>query len=277
MTDCGLTNLAVCLPEKFLEYIVGIINAPLQPMLNLVKGLLTEPVNISVFYSFWAIIIYIVSIFYGLFFMFAGFNFMISGYNASKRENAKMWMRNVILMVIFVQGSFFIYELVIELGALLTTGVIGMINPNFFLVTVDNFTSLGMQVVLLLPYLMVLILTTILLGLRYLMVCIGVVLLPIAIFLYFIPPLQSYGKMAINVLLVAIFITFLDSIVLFGASALMNLAIFQNFKIVLAIVGFLSINLLMIFLIAFALLKAAFSVINSDTGRDVAKVAKYLV
>mgnify|MGYP001595779206 FL=1 len=87
--DCGLTNLATCIPQKFFEFILTIINAPLQPFLPLTKNLLSAPVNIEVFISLWAIIIYILSIFYGLFLIFAGFNFMISGYSAEKRERAK--------------------------------------------------------------------------------------------------------------------------------------------------------------------------------------------
>ena len=101
MTECGLTDLAICLPQKFFEFLLSILNAPLQPLLDLTKNLLTEPVNISLFYSLWAVIIYVISLFYGLFMLFAGFNFLISGYEASKRENAKMWFRNVILMIIF--------------------------------------------------------------------------------------------------------------------------------------------------------------------------------
>lgn len=89
MSECGLTNLASCLPERFFEYIVYIINAPIQALLNLFKQLLTQPANIEMFYSVWAIIVYMISLFYGLFFLYAGFQFMISGYDAAKRENAK--------------------------------------------------------------------------------------------------------------------------------------------------------------------------------------------
>ena len=72
---CGLANLATCIPQKFFEFLHGLINAPLQPFLSLTKNLLSEPVNIQVFISLWAIIVYILSIFYGLFLILAGFNF----------------------------------------------------------------------------------------------------------------------------------------------------------------------------------------------------------
>lgn len=277
MSECGLTNLAVCLPEKFMEFISSMISAPLQPLLSITKSLLTEAVNINIFHSLWAIIIYILSLFYGLFFLFAGFNFMISGYDAAKRERAKEWFRNIVLMVLLVQSSFMLYDLMIELSSLLTSGVIDLIDQNFFLLVVDNLTGLGLQLTFLLTYLVILMLTIIFLGLRYLLVAVGVVLFPLAIFFYFIPPLQSYGKVIINVLLVVIFVPFFDAIILFGASALANVGAFSTFKVLLAIIAFLSIDLLMLFLVVFALLKAVFGALNSEIGSNVKSAVKYLV
>src|SRR3989344_3087959 len=276
MTECGLTNLAVCLPEKFFEFIVSLLNAPIQPLLNFTQSLLTEPVNINTFQPLWAIIISMISLFYGLFFLFAGFNLMVSGYDSAKRENAKTWLRNVVLMILCVQASFIIYDLLIEFSGLLTQGVLNLIDPKFFLLTVDNVVNFGLQIALLVPYIVVLLLTILLLGLRYLFVMVGVVLFPLGIFLYFIPPTQSYGKLILNLLLVTIFVPFFDGIILFGASALLGIAIFANFKIVVAIVAFLSVSLLMVLLIIFAILKAAISVMNSDIGRGIKQIGKYL-
>ena len=109
MPQCGLSNLATCLPEKFFDYILTIVNAPLQHLLNAVNSLMTEPVNIHMLQSFWVIIIYTISMLYGLFLLFAGVNFLISGHDAIKRERAKDWLKNIILMIIFVQASFFIF------------------------------------------------------------------------------------------------------------------------------------------------------------------------
>ena len=129
---CGLTNLAICIPQKLYEYTLTIINAPLQHFLDLNKKLLAEPVNIEISISLWAIIIYIISIFYGLFLILAGFNFIISGYSASKRERAKAWLKNIVLMIFFVQASYYIYALLIELSASMTAGIFNLIAPEFF-------------------------------------------------------------------------------------------------------------------------------------------------
>lgn len=276
LVECGLTNLATCLPEKFFEFLVSLLNAPIQPLLSFAQTLMTEPANVNTFQSLWAVVVYVISLFYGLFLLFAGFNLMISGYDSAKREKAKYWLRNIILMILFVQASFLIYDLIIELSSLLTAGVINIIDPNFFLMTVDSGLNFGLQLSLLIPYICVLILTIILLGLRYLFAVVGVALFPFAIFFYFIPPLRSYGKLILNFLMVIIFVPFFSAVILFGASALLQIPIFNNFKIVLTIIAFVSVDLMMILLIIFAIIKAAFSVLNSDVGRGVKKAVKYL-
>ncbi len=271
---CGITNLASCISQKLYEYTLTIINAPLQPFLTLTKHFLTEPVIIDNFISLWAIIIYIISLFYGLFIIFAGFNLIVSGYSAERREKAKLWLKNVLLMIFFVQSSFYIYSALIELSSSMTAGVINLIDPNFFLLTVDNVVNIGLQLILAIPYLLTLLLTIILLSLRYLLVAVGVTLFPFGLFLYFIPPLKSYGKLIINILLIIIFLPFIHSLILLTASKLLEIPAYQNYKIVLMVSSFTLINISMIFLIFFAIVKSAFAVINSDVGRAVTKIVK---
>lgn len=277
MTECGLTNLATCLPQMFFEFIVNMLNLAVEPLVNLNHLLLTEAVNINIFHSFWAIIIYMISIFYGLFFMFAGFNLMTSGYNVAKRERAKEWLWNVVMMVIFVQASFLIYDLVIEMSSLMTMGIMDMITPDFFLLTADSIVNFGLQLILLIPYIAVLLVTALFLALRYFVVAVGVVILPIGIFMYFIPPLRSYGKLIFNILGGAIFLPFFNAILLFGAAALLDIPLFDNFKIVLVTAAYIAIEILMVIMGIFAVVKSAFSVANSDVGKAVKTAGKYLV
>src|SRR3989344_1385262 len=81
--DCSLANLGVCLPEAIFNFFLGILNAPLEFLLNLVNNLLTEPVNIDTFRYLWIVIVYIITIFYSLMFIYSGYNFLISGYDVA--------------------------------------------------------------------------------------------------------------------------------------------------------------------------------------------------
>jgi hypothetical protein len=272
--DCGLLNLATCIPQKFFDFIIGILNAPIQPLLDATKSLLTEPVNLSAFGSIWAIIIYILSMFYGLLLLYAGLNFMISGYDVAKREKAKMWFRNILIMIVLVQMSYFIYATFIDISSLMTSGIVNMIDQKFFLLTADNVVNIGLEIFFGLMYVITLLFTVLFLTLRYVIIAIGVVMIPIGIFLYFIPPLNSYGKLIVNFLGICIFVTFFDSLILLAGAKIIELPIFDNIKILVMITCFSIANFLMFYLMLFSALKSAFKT-GEGIATTVASVAKY--
>lgn len=277
MSECGITNLGACLPEKFYEYTLKIINAPLKPLLDLTKNLLTEPVNVEIFKHFWIIMVYLISIFYSLYFLIAGFNFLIAGFDVGRKERAKQWLKNTLLMIFFVQCSYFLYTAILEVSSLLSAGVINMIDPEFFLITIDSMLNISLELAFGIFYAIALLITDILLGLRYIIVSAGVVFFPIGLFLYFTLPLRTYGKLIINVLMIAIFLPFIQSLMLLCSSMLLEIPIFKDFKILIMIAAFTLLDLTMLFLILFAIIKSAFAVLNSDVGRGVKTAAKYLV
>ena len=74
--ECGILNIGECLEDLFIdaiagvpnllfEFLIDVLNAPVVILLDIIKSLLTEPVKISVFAEPWAIIIYMLSFFYG--------------------------------------------------------------------------------------------------------------------------------------------------------------------------------------------------------------------
>lgn len=257
MPSCGLVNLGACLPEAFFRFLIEIINAPLQPFLQLTLNLLSEPINLGLFFHLWVIVIYCLSMFYALLLLGSGFNFMIAGYDSEKREKAKMWFRNTLIMIVLVQASFFIYQLALDLSAAVTSGTLSLINPDFFLIGVDGITDLGMALFFGVFYLITLLLTALVLTIRYAVVAIGVVLLPLGIFFYFIQPLKAYGSLILNVLGVAVFVTFFDALLLAGFSRLIEVSIFSEIRIIILIAAFLLVSVLMLFLMLFSVVKAS--------------------
>lgn len=257
MAECGLLNLASCLPQKFFEYIEGFLNAPLQPLLDMVKGLLTAQVNLQIFASFWAIIIYMLSMFYAFLIMYSGIVFLTSGHDVAKRENAKEWLKNTLIMIILVQASFFIYELTVEIASILTSTTLSLIAPDYFILKLDSISNIALTMILYLFFIIILLISSLFLVIRYALVAIGVVLFPISIFCYFIQPLRSYGVLILNFLGVSVFITFIDAIFLSGFSQLVKEPVFANMQILVMISSFTLINALMVFLLAFVIVKAA--------------------
>ncbi len=210
--------------------------------------------------------------FYALLFIYSGFSFVVSGHDPIKREHAKTWLRNVVIMIILIQASFFIYQLAIELSASLTSATLGLIDKSFYTLGANGIKDLGLSLVFSILYLTTLIITAFILILRYALVAIGVVLFPLAIFFYFIAPLRQYGSLIINILGISIFVTFLDAILLAGFSKLADLAVFGDMKILVLISAFSLINIATCFLMFFSIVKSAISV-GGKIATLIAKVA----
>jgi hypothetical protein len=270
--SCGLTNLASCLPEKLYEFFLSVINAPLQPLLYVIKSMLENPPSINIFYSMWAIIVYCISLFYGILFIYSGFQFIFSGMNPIKRHMAKEWLKNTVVMITLIQASFYLYGLIVELGSIMSSAVLSMIDPHFFLVTADGIINIGLEFLFYWFYGLTLFFTALFLVLRYMVVAIGVIFAPIGIFCWFIPPLKSYGKLILNFLGFHIFIIFIDAIIILASSMLIDLPVFSNIKILVMISCFSFVNILFLILAWHSISKSAVA----DGGEKVAEAVKYI-
>ncbi|MBS3087277.1 hypothetical protein J4226_01670 [Candidatus Pacearchaeota archaeon] len=257
MATCGITNLGSCLVENLFEFLLYILNLPIKALLILINNLMIEPVNIELFASTWAIIIYILSLFYGIIILITGFRFMLSGNSPEQREKAKRELMNNILMIVFVQASFFLYKIILEIISSISTVIFNLIPQTFFLITIDNLNNIGLELILVIPYLAVLVTTLIFLTLRYICVGIGVVLFAIGIFFYFIGPLKQYGKLIINYLAVLATLPILYSIIFLASSKFLELPIFSGMKIIVMIGAFALVDITTIFLVLFVIIKAA--------------------
>ena len=271
--ECGLTNLASCIPEKMYDFFIDLLNAPLQPLLSLVRSLMENPPSIELFYGVWAIMVYCVSLFYGFLFMYSGFQLLFSGHNVIRREMAKEWLKNTVIMITLIQASFYLYGLILELGAMLTSSVLSMVNEHFFMITADNIVNIGLEFLFVTFYVIILFLTALLLLIRYLIVSFGIIAVPFGIFCYFIPPLKSYGKMIINILGSFIFITFIDAIIILGCSMLIDIPMFENVKILVMISCYSIINVVFIILTIKAIFKSVFP---GNHGDNIAQAVKYI-
>lgn len=154
----------------------------------------------------------------------------------------------------------------------MTSAVLTLVDEQFFLLTIDNMTNVGLEFLFLSSYVFVLLITLLFLGIRYMVVAFGVIFIPIGIFCYFIPPLKSYGKFILNLLGLNIFITFLASIVILASSLLLEIEIFENIKILVMINCFLIIIWMFILLTKHVISKSS----AGDGADKLAQAAKYI-
>jgi hypothetical protein len=270
--DCGLTNLASCIPQAIFDFIINILNSALQPLLTLLQNLLSNSPDISLFGSIWAIIIYCLSIFYSFLIMYAGLQLLFSGHNVIKREMAKEWLKNTIIMIVLIQASFYLYELILNISAIMTSGILSLADPTFFQLTADNIVNIGLQFIFTAIYVFVLVITIIYLAIRYLVVCIGIIFFPIGLFCYFVPPIKSYGKLILHLLGILIFVTVLDAIVILACAKLIDIQLFQNFKILVMITSLLIIDIITIILIKHIITKTGIE----DNTTAISEAIKYI-
>jgi len=274
--ECGITNLAECIPQKMYEYLLVIINAPLLPMLIAIQSLLTTDVSIELFHHLWAVIRYILSFFYIFFFLYSGYIFLLSNANPIKRAQAKDMLKNTFLMIILINGSYYIYDLVLALSSSVNMSLISMIDPHFFMLTADNLANIGLQLIFAFTYAMALFGTMLMLTFRYMVVSLGVVLFPLGLFCFFTPPLKSYGKLILNILGIFIFVTTLHLLIILTGSILLDVAVFENFKILVMIVCFSFINYSLWLAIKFAIKSSTNHSVKEDLGQAL-KYAALLV
>jgi len=259
---CKISNIGECVAEALFEFFLDILNLASRPFLDQIKRFLIEPVSIIVFADIWAIIVYILSLFYGLLIVWIGLKFIISGEYPEEREKAKSGLKNIIIMMILIQASYHLYDLILSISSALTNVIFDMIPRSFFRLTLESSSNFGFDLIFGLIYILHLNITLVILLLRYIFVSAGVVLFALGIFFYFIPPLNKYGRLALNSLGVLVFLPFFYSIILLIGSRLVELKSFRNFK-TLIMVG--TLNLIIIFtffILLFVIIKAATKVRN---------------
>jgi hypothetical protein len=257
--------------EKIVEFMFAIVEGATKPFLSLTEKLLKSEVSITPFQSLWRSLAYAVSLFYGLILLYAGLQFITSGNDPAKRTNAKTWLKNVVVMIVLVQASYYLYQLMMQLSAALTTAILKKCWVSFFTITYDVFSNLSLEYMFVTLYIAILLITILLLAIRYIFASIGVVLAPIGIFFCFIPPLKSYGKLIINSLGIMAFIPFIDAIIILASSQLLFTSVFSGIQILVKIVAFLIIDFSTIILFRLAVTKSAFDTVTGG----VTKVIKY--
>jgi len=242
--------------EKLFGFIVKLLNMALQPFVNLIRKFMSEPVNLLVFAEAWSIIVYILSMFYGLLLIYVGFKFIISGESPEEREKAKSSLKNIIIMMILIQASYHLYDLIISVSSALTKVILDITGNNFFII-ISSPKNIGFDIVLAFFYLIILIITLLLLLLRYIFVSSGVIFFALGIFFYFIGPLNQYGKLIINFLMTCIFLPFFYAIVFLAGS---KLAVGNEYKTLIMIGSFALVILFTILVCLFVVAKSALSV-----------------
>jgi hypothetical protein len=246
-------------PKQALDIFSGAFKGSLinfnDPLMELSKTLLTTNPDPSGLQVWWESIILVISSFYLLLFLGIGFMFLFASLDAEKRATAKEWLKNAFLMIVLINISFILYELLLSLTTAITnylwiSGFEQFFDPNAF----SEMGSAGLIV-----YGITVFLSAITLFIRYVFLLLGVVLFPIGIFLYFIPPLNSWGRMIFNLIGIALFMQFIDVVILVASNQAMIQLVGNAGQNMVPALAFTIIFVLNILLMFYAVLKSIFT------------------
>ncbi len=257
--SCGFTNLTSC----FTGFLESFFNAPLKPLIDLFKDLIITNASPDIFKPIWGIIILLCSLASMIFIIINVVKLVMYAEYPLKRHQAKESLKNIVIIAVLLPLSYYIYTTLLSFNSLLTNNFIQSINVNFFEVKFDNITSSILNLLLYIFYIVVLIITDIILVLRYFILSVGVVIFPLGIFMYYIDQLKNYGVLIINFLLSNIFVGFITSLVLMIVSMLSSVQIFENYQVIFSISGLLITDAILVIIMFFVVIKASFYGVES--------------
>lgn len=233
-------------PDLFFRYLANILVSPISPLMRLTKELLLIDIDFKPFLGIWAVVIYLLSIFSVILIAISGFNFIHYSDSPERRLKAKNGLRNVIFMVVLIQISYFLYQAIVDFSSALSLASISLINDDFFVLNYTNLGNLASSILLSFLCVISIIITNIMLMIRYIFVAIGVFIFPTGVLLYFSPGLKIYGKIIFNFLGMFIFINFIISFLILSFSKLVSYTVFNENKLMLLAGLFILINFIFI-------------------------------
>lgn len=257
--DCSWLNIGQCISDTLFGFLNDLVTSPIQALISIAHSMMIESVSLTNFSHMWAVIVYVLSLFYGLLILYSGANFIISGHDAMRRAKSKEWFQNIFIMIVLVQMSYYIYQAIVGINAGLTSIIVTRINETIFNFAGNSLSSLALNIIFGFLAVITLLTTILFLGLRYIIVNFGLVCFPIAIFLYFIPSTKQYGKAIINFLLTAIFISFFNALIIYVCSLGAGSSALSSYGILIITTAFTVVNWFMFYFLFFTLIKSALS------------------
>lgn len=222
--ECGIFDIEACF-DLFFDKVYGLINAPIQGLLNYVKILMTEFPNLEVAKGKWMMMLYLVDSLIAVHMTFSGIMMMIHSYDPVKKSIAKENIFNSLVILILASSSYYLYNLAMEVSGALTATIFNFVSPDFLLIqhsssALLNMNSIGVDLALALLFFIELMILFLLFSIRYLVLGIGLILIPLAIFSYYIPKLRGIGAIMFKIIGFYMFFPVIAAIIVLGCDTM---------------------------------------------------------
>lgn len=273
----GITSAITALPGKivdsFFTYVVsGLMSSSQQLVDASFKFMFSNP-DLAWFCTPYNGVMAIVESLYSLSLMALALYFILRSNDAEGRAIAKKWMENMLVMVVILAFSFQIFKVMLDFSAYLAASAANESMKSMFSSPLSFSTSIFALLILISANVGML-LTFLTLLLRYLLIPFLLFLFPIAIFLYFTPITQRWGRAFFGIIASVIFMTTLDALILLGLSSLFNSQdpnlVDSLARAVAILFGFMAIGLVNLLMFVLAILSI---ILQNNTVRSVLGIA----
>ena len=252
-----VSNLPACITESFFSSLTsGFIYASEQFLSSSFNFILSVP-DLHWFCGPYNAVMSVLESLYIVVLLALGLYYIARSADVAGRNNAKRWLKNVFFMVVALSLSFYAFQMLIDLNQYVASEFMSKANLDFFSVGA-SFSSVVFLLILSASFAGVFLITFVTLLIRYIMIPFLLLAFPIALFLYFIPPTQSWGKVMLQAIGIIVFMTSCDALILLGLSALFhspdpNLAT-DFIRSMAVLLGFGTLGLVNVTLFLFAVL-----------------------
>jgi len=233
--DSGYTEIAVALRDliwainqlpglivnAFFAFLVAGLMASTQQLVDASFHFLFSAPDPSLFCTPYNAVLSILESVYSVLLMGLALYFIARATDVSGRVAAKRWLERMIVMIVVLSFAYPFFETMLDFNTYLATNLASSSMAVLFR-SPGSFASAILALVLLFPLISMLMLTFMTLVARYLLIPFAFLFFPIAIFLYFIPATESWGRTFLKIIFSLVFMTAFDSLVLLGLSALAN-------------------------------------------------------
>ncbi len=216
-----LTNLPGCIVENFFSYLVSGLIASNQNFVDSTFKFLFSNPNPLWFCSQYNAVMAILESLFSIVLMALALFFIVRANDVEGRLMAKKWLENMLIMIVLLSFSFSFFQMMLDFNTYLSTSLASDSMRTIFSPT-GSFSSVIFALVMLLLIVSMMMLTFVTLLVRYILIPFLLLLFPVGIFLYFIPVTQSWGKTILKIIVIVVFMTTVDALVLLGLSSLFS-------------------------------------------------------
>jgi hypothetical protein len=216
-----LFNLPACIVENFLSALVsGFVYSAKEFLENSLRFIITGP-DLSLYCTPYQKVMTVIESMYTIALMGLGAYFIASAADPEKRARAKLWIESVLFMIILLSFSFPIFGMLMDLNLYVTTSIYSQSFADMLNVQVA-FSSLVFALVTSFIFLNAAAITFLTLIIRYISIPFLLLMFPMAIFLYFLPFTKEWGSFLLRFIVIIVFMTAIDAVIVLGLSFLFN-------------------------------------------------------